>query len=214
MNGQRKPEIRRQSRRNLAPASARVGTAINAAVVLLIEHRGFSAAEEQLVNALAEFGVFFGEKFGPRALVGHTPGRPVVLGAKDPDGGNAGEQALRADCCQPQWNGGKGRPRRDASGPGWGVGSNWRPRSSSVRHRRCERGRRARRRHRARPAGRRGPARCARCGPVSCRTARGTSMECGSKSCPGPPNRPVRSRTRSRWPRTRSGRRAGRKRHG
>ena len=49
---------------------------------------------------------------------------------------------------------------------------------SSARRRRCERARRGRRRQRARAAGWGGPVRCARCDPVSCRTARQTSRAC------------------------------------
>ena len=42
-------------------------------MILLKKHGGIAVGAEELVDALAEFGIFFGKEFGARAVVGEVP---------------------------------------------------------------------------------------------------------------------------------------------
>ena len=199
MNGQRKPEIGGESGGDLAPVFSVVGTAIDAAMILLKEHGESPPAEEELVDALAEFRIFFGKKFGARAVVGEVPALARRPRCEKRRRRRCRRTCVAAACCQSQWNAGKGRRRRDASGGRVGcwvrVATSfqfWPP--SSVRKRAAG----------ATPA-KRTPGWLA--WPASrCQMRSSLTPDCsgnfrgsvGARFCPNPGSWPVRSRTRNR----------------
>lgn len=72
---------------DIDPIISRVGTLIDAAVVLLVECIGLSGVLDEAVNTLAELGILLGEEASAYIFIGEDPTLSPIIRAQAADGG-------------------------------------------------------------------------------------------------------------------------------